>query len=101
MYIFLGGPTRTFLMDLWSQIGTICIPINDSNKTIFESCGSYVVPERNVAVQKNAQHLYRAIGRIMSYCILHEQQIANHMMVRTFTLKGIQPTALNIPVPSH
>jgi hypothetical protein len=72
-------------MNLWSQIGNITLKDTDgSDCYIFEGFGEYVVPINNLTIQSKARFLYRAIGRIISYCILHEHcVIANHVMVST------------------
>lgn len=73
-------------MQLWNQISTVTILFRQSDSTcisknIFEDCGEHIIPSRNVKIQFQARHLYRAIGRIISYCIIHQQLIANHVLV--------------------
>ena len=73
-------------MQLWNQLSTLTILFRQSDgtrisKSIFEDCGEHIIPSRNVKVQFQARHLYRAIGRIISYCIIHQQLIANHVLV--------------------
>lgn len=77
-------------MQLWNQIILVTIQQSDgSERRIFEDCGEYIVPSVDVKVQARARPFYRAIGRIISYCILHQQLIANHVLVSVL-LVGLQ-----------
>jgi hypothetical protein len=78
---FSGGPTRSFLMNLWNQISTVCL-WQGSTVKIFQDFGEYVVPHIDSKTQEKGRCLYEAIGRIMAYCILHGQLIANNVLVR-------------------
>lgn len=81
--IFLtGGPTRNFLMQLWNQISQVTLLLSDGSQIrIFDDCGEFILPSRDVKIQAKARPLYRGIGRIISYCILHKHMIANHVLV--------------------
>jgi hypothetical protein len=69
-------------MQLWNQISQVTLKQSDgSEKKIFEDCGEFILPSINVRVQARARHIYCAIGRIIAYCILHKELIANHVLV--------------------
>lgn len=85
-FISQGGPTRNFLSQLWSQLSnvTVLVQYNDGNscdKRIFQDFGECVVPTLDVKAQIRGLPYYKAIGRIIAYCILNEETIANHILV--------------------
>ncbi len=76
-------------MLLWNQLITVKLhdkKLHDESdvnrpKKLFVDIGEYIVPTVDISTQTKARPFYRAIGRIMSYCILHKELIANHVVV--------------------
>jgi hypothetical protein len=48
---------------------------------IFEDYGECVVPTQDFRVHARARPYYQAIGRIIAYCLLNKQLVANHVLV--------------------
>ena len=69
-------------MQLWNQISQVTLLLSDGSQIrIFDDCGEFILPSRDVKIQAKSRPLYRGIGRIISYCILHKHMIANHVLV--------------------
>jgi hypothetical protein len=67
-------------MQLWNQITTLQ-QCDGSQMRLFDDCGEFILPSRAKRIQPEVRNRYRAIGRLISYCILHKQLIANHVLV--------------------
>ena len=93
--LFLGGPTREFLSEVWIQSSELYLNWEMEGKKLhfFACTGSYIMPlddtviyeyekTRNNDFLKCAKVYYRAIGRIMAYCVLNGHAIANNVLVR-------------------
>jgi uncharacterized protein YihD (DUF1040 family) len=118
-----GGPTRAFLNEVWRQLPELTVASEDKNVALF--CKGYngdIVPVDDDIIchdlkikgdRKGAKALvqpfYRAIGRILLYCLCmnntpirsddaSEKQfylIGSHIMpniYRNYLLRGIDPT---------
>jgi hypothetical protein len=59
------------------------VKVVDQGKRIFEVVNNMFIPTHNVTIKCSdaASLFYRAFGRILGYCILHQEKIANHAMV--------------------
>ena len=70
-------------MKLWTELITVTVKLHEDGqpKKLFVDIGEYIVPTTDVRTQTKARSIYRAVGRIMSYCILHKELIANHVVV--------------------
>jgi hypothetical protein len=84
--ILLGGPTREFLKNVWDQMGDLYVNDNGKKQRLFKVMGDAFVPAENSTIEHSdaAKIFYRAFGRILAYCILHQQKIAKHAMVSSF-----------------
>jgi hypothetical protein len=60
------------------------VKVVDQGKRIFDVVGTNMfIPAQNATIKCSdaAIVFYRAFGRILGYCILHQEKIANHAMV--------------------
>lgn len=97
MYV-QGGPSREFLSLLWKHLGSLvvddkkkCFAERGEEKKVcrlFEPNGdlNYLVPQINDLLPKNTgtrtiMAYYRAVGRVILYCIGQEMPIAAHIIV--------------------
>jgi hypothetical protein len=106
-----GGPTKVLLSQIWLQVGNLTIPLGRSDDTLFgraEVTGQ-LVPQSDewfqVTVKKvcldygetvgAAQSYYKALGRVMLYCIRSKDfSIAAHVLpdfYRNYLIRGIGP----------
>jgi hypothetical protein len=85
--LLLGDPTKEFLAKVWSQMGDLHVKEHGEEKKLFHLMHHVLVPASNETIDNSktaVKKMYRAFGRILAYCILHEEKIANHVMVNQF-----------------
>jgi hypothetical protein len=100
-----GGPTRQFLSEFWRYLPRIEIQAkltngNDKDFKLFEQ-KEYLQPKIDFQInllQENdkseVKRCYRAVGRVISFCILHEFHISHVVLSkihRNYLLRGITP----------
>lgn len=101
-----GGPTRQFLSVLWNYLPRIKIRTKNRygaaiDFALFTESDNYLQPRINDEIdklqesgKKEAYRCYRALGRILGFCILHEYYISNNVLSkihRNYLLRGVSP----------
>jgi len=104
-----GGPTRAFLSQVWRQMDNLKVQSNGKQAALFERSElGFCKPQTNEVLQAklgldgNAEEVcglvrpfYRALGRIMLYCLSQKITIATLALpelYRNYLLRGIDPT---------
>jgi hypothetical protein len=106
-----GGPTKVFLSRIWQHVGNLAIPDGKGNYlTLFAKAGllGQLVPQSdewfgvklkssdldNIEAVGLRHDIYRAIGRVMLYCLRSNFHIADHALpnlYRNYLIRGIGP----------
>jgi hypothetical protein len=101
-----GGPTRQFLSEIWSQLCNLTLP-TPSKLKLFDAGKDFLQPIVDDQFKEDeekelARLYYRAIGRIMAYCIRHKFHISEQVLpklYRNYLLRGLDPMNKMYPIP--
>ena len=97
-----GGPTRQFLSDVFLQLNKLSVlrKKGDKQKLFDDQQDEFLLPlplndELISLEEKNkAKRYYRAIGRIIAYCIIHNYPIPEQVLSpihRAYLFQGFNP----------
>lgn len=82
---FQGGPTREFLSEVWNQLGHLGHFDEETGlkHEMFISTGDFLAPQGNnhLVNDKDTHAYFRAVGRILLYCLGQKISIASHVLV--------------------
>ncbi|GAX11953.1 hypothetical protein FisN_8Lh042 [Fistulifera solaris] len=98
-----GGPTRQFLSEFWRYLPRVVIqsePANRKDVHLFEE-KEYLEPKSDYHIdrleentKREVRRCYRALGRVLGFCIIHEYHISHVVLSRihrNYLLRGITP----------